>query len=143
MDNNYELLSFVYQNSYNRINYINQFLEVVQDKNFSNFLCTQLNEYTDINKKSEKKLKKIKSDSLPATSVSSVAASLGAIFSTLVDKSPAHISEMMLENNSSSVIEIIKKKNEHKDADEETISLTDKLLKCEEKSIIELKKFLC
>lgn len=142
MDNNIELLNYIYINSSGKINYISQFVDIVEDKKFHKLLTGQIKEYSKISKKAEQELNALNCD-LPTKSVSSIISSLSAIASTLVDKSSSHISEIMIDNKMSNVVEIIKKKNEHKDADTSTLSLADELLNAEENNIIQLKKFLC
>ena len=61
---------------------------------------------------------------------------------TLLDNSPSHISEMLIQGGTMRIIDITKKIKEYPNADKEILNLADRLLKFEQKNIEESKKYL-
>jgi len=61
---------------------------------------------------------------------------------TLTDKSPSHISEMLIQGSTMGIIDITKKIKEYSTSDNEIIALANKLLEFEQRNVEECKKFL-
>jgi hypothetical protein len=60
----------------------------------------------------------------------------------MADKTPSHISEMLIIGSNMGIIDAIKKLKKYKDAEEDIIKLMEKLLKFEEDNVQQLKQFL-
>ena len=61
---------------------------------------------------------------------------------TLMDKTPCHISEMLIQGSTMGIIEATKNLQIYKGADKGILDLADKLLKTEQNNIEQLKPFL-
>ena len=61
---------------------------------------------------------------------------------TLANKSPSHISEMLIQGSTMGIIDLTKKLKEYAEADQEILSLANKLLKLEQNNVEECKKYL-
>ena len=61
---------------------------------------------------------------------------------TLTDKTPSHISEMLIIGSNMGVINAVKNLKKYKDAETGIVSLMERLLKFEENNIQQLKDFL-
>lgn len=61
---------------------------------------------------------------------------------TITDKTPSHISEMLIIGSNMGIIDAIKKLKKYKDAEQDIIKLMEKLLKFEEDNVQQLKQFL-
>jgi hypothetical protein len=61
---------------------------------------------------------------------------------TMTDKTPSHISEMLIIGSNMGIIDAIKNLKKYKDAEPSIVKLMEKLLKFEEDNVQQLKQFL-
>ena len=59
-----------------------------------------------------------------------------------MNKTPSHISEMLIQGSTMGIIDITKKIKEYPNADKEILELANKLLKLEQNNVEECKKYL-
>jgi len=59
-----------------------------------------------------------------------------------VNKTPSHISEMLIQGSTMGIIDITKKIKEYPNVDKEILDLANKLLKLEQNNVEECKKYL-
>ncbi len=142
MDGNTELLNYIYQNSQMGIETIEQLLGVVEDTDFKNHLQAQLGEYKDINQTALQKIKALGHEEKGIGKMTKISAYMSIGIQTLKDKSPSHISEMMIEGSTMGVIDATKNIKKYQDANADILQLADKLLKTEQNNIEQLKNFL-
>ena len=142
MNGNIELLNYIHQNSEMGQNTLNQLIGIVEDNSFKEVLQSQFNEYKKIFDLSEEKIKKQNKEPKEINTFSKISTYMMINLKTLTNKSPSHISEMLIQGSTMGIIDITKKINEYNSADKEILDLADNLLKFEQNNIEELKKFL-
>lgn len=142
MNGNIELLNYIHQNSEMGQNTLNQLIGIVEDNSFKEVLQSQFNEYKKIFDLSEEKIKEQNKEAKEINTFSKISTYMMINLKTLTNKSPSHISEMLIQGSTMGIIDITKKINEYNSANKEILDLADNLLKFEQNNIEELKKFL-
>jgi hypothetical protein len=143
MDSNSELLTYIHQNAEMGKDTISHLIGVTKDPDFQTLLKSQYNEYNAINNISEKKLHTRTVSAKDISPLTKAAAYLSINLNTLANKSPSHISEMIIRGSTMGVIDITKKINEYsKTADKDVLELAGNLLTFEQRNIEECKKYL-
>ena len=142
MNGNAELLNFVYQNSQMGIDTLKQLIEITEDENYKRHLESQFNEYNEIHNASRKALNENGYDEKGIGAFSQIKTYLMINMQTLTDKTPSHISEMLIIGSNMGVINAVKNLKKYKDAETGIVSLMERLLKFEENNIQQLKDFL-
>lgn len=142
MDGNVELLNYIYQNSEMGVTTINQLIGICDNEEYKTLLQSQLTEYTNINKLAEEKINELNKEAKEINTFSKASTYMMINMKTLLDNSPSHISEMLIQGGTMGIIDITKKIKEYPNADKEILDLADRLLKFEQKNIEESKKYL-
>lgn len=142
MNGNVELLNYIYQNAEMGKNTISQLIGISQDEEYKKLLRSQLQEYISIYGSTDKKLKELNKDAKNINPFSKVTAYTMINFKTLADKTPSHLSEMLIQGSTMGIIDLTKKLKEYADADQEILSLANKLLEFEQNNVEECKKYL-
>ena len=142
MNGNIELLNYIHQNSEMGQNTLTQLIGIVEDNSFKEVLQSQFNEYKKIFDLSEEKIKEQNKQAKEINTFSKISTYMMINLKTLTNKSPSHISEMLIQGSTMGIIDITKKINEYNSANKEILDLADNLLKFEQNNIEELKKFL-
>ena len=142
MDGNVEMLNYIYQNSQMGQDTLNQLIDIVEDKKFQRYLKSELKEYQKIFDTAEKKLEMSGSETKGVSPLSKASAALMIGMKTLSNKTPEHISEMLVQGSTMGIIDITKNLKKYNDADKDIIDLGRKLLAIEQKNVEELKRFL-
>lgn len=142
MDGNVELLNYIYQNSEMGVTTINQLIGICDNEEYKALLQSQLTEYTNINKLAEEKINELNKEAKEINTFAKASTYMMINMKTLLDNSPSHISEMLIQGGTMGIIDITKKIKEYPNADKEILNLADRLLKFEQKNIEESKKYL-
>ncbi|KZL89076.1 hypothetical protein [Clostridium magnum] len=142
MNGNTELLNYIYQNSEMGQDTLKQLMVMVEDDAFKKTLEYQYNEYKKIFDISDSNLKEVHREGKGINVLTKVSTYIMINIRTLTNKTPSHISEMLIRGSTMGIIDITKKLKEYKDADKEILDLGNKLLQFEQRSVKELKKFL-
>lgn len=142
MDGNVELLNYIYQNSEMGVTTINQLIGICDNEEYKTLLQSQLTEYTNINKLAEEKINELNKEAKEINTLAKASTYMMINMKTLLDNSPSHISEMLIQGGTMGIIDITKKIKEYPNADKEILDLADRLLKFEQKNIEESKKYL-
>lgn len=142
MNGNAELLNFVYQNSQMGVDTIKQLIEIVEDEYYKHHLESQLNEYNEIHSAAQKALNENGYDEKGIGALDKIRTYLMINIQTLTDKTPSHISEMLIIGSNMGVINAVKNLKKYKDSEPGILGLMDRLLKFEESNIQQLKEFL-
>lgn len=142
MNGNTELLNFIFQNSQMGVDTIKQLLGIVEDENFKKHLQTQFDEYKQINLAAQKALNKNGQDEKGISTLDKIKTYFMINMQTITDKTPSHISEMLIIGSNMGIIDGIKKLKKYKDAEQDIIKLMEKLLRFEEDNVQQLKQFL-
>lgn len=142
MNGNAELLNFIYQNSQMGVDTIKQLIEIVEDKEFIKHLKSQFDEYNEIHCAAQKALNENGYDEKGISALDKIKTYLMINIQTLTDKTPSHISEMLIIGSNMGVINAVKNIKKYMNAEPGIISLMERLLKFEENNIQQLKEFL-
>jgi hypothetical protein len=142
MNGNAELLNYIHQNSEMGIETINQLMSIVRDEEYKKLLQSQYNEYKSIYDAVNLKFAQLKKEAKDISTFSKVTSYIMININTLTDKSPSHISEMLIRGSTMGIVEITKNINEYKDADPEILAFANRLLMFEQQNVEECKKFL-
>ena len=142
MNGNAELLNFIYQNSQMGVDTINQLIDIVECEKLKKQLESQFNEYKAINSAAQKALNENGYDEKGIGALDKIKTYLMINMQTLADKTPSHISEMLIIGSNMGVINAVKNLKKYESAEPNIVSLMERLLKFEEKNIQQLKAFL-
>lgn len=142
MNKNVEMLNYIYQNSQMGLDTISHLLGIVEDEEYKRVLKSQYKEYDEIFQETKDKLKNYDKEGKDINFYQKATADVMINLKTITDKSPSHISEMMIQGSTMGVIESIKKLKEYKDADKDILDLGQKLLVFEENNINQCKSYL-
>ena len=142
MCGNVEIAKSVFKNSQMGVEAISTLVKIVKDDKMLEELYSELGEYKRINERAKDTLLSLgeKPESInPAAKVSS---DISVKMNTLIDKTPSHVAEMMMQGNMMGVIKCTKIIKAHPKANKECLTLANDNLKHEESNITELKRFL-
>ena len=142
MNGNTEMLNFVYQNSQMGVDTIKQLLDIVEDEDFRKQLESQFDEYKQIHLAAQNALNKNGQEEKGISKLDKIKTYLMINMQTLTDKTPSHISEMLIIGSNMGIINAIKNLKKYKDAEPSIIELMGKLLKFEEDNVQQLKQYL-
>lgn len=67
---------------------------------------------------------------------------MGVQMNTLIDKTSSHMAEMLIEGSTMGIIESVKNKNMHPEADKKCVSLENKLMAIQHDQIDDMKQYL-
>lgn len=142
MDANAELLNYIRQNAQMGQNTIHQLIDIVQDGEFKTLLSSQFDEYKKMFNTVEKRLKTMGMEVKDINAFNKISAYLMINMETLMDKTPSHIAEMLIQGSTMGVVQITRKLKEYKEADDEILYMGEHLLKLEQQNIEECKWYL-
>ena len=142
MCGNVEIAKSVYKNSQMGVEAISTLVKTVKDEKMLDELYSELGEYKRINERAKDTLTGLGEQPESISPAAKVSSDISVKMNTLIDKTPSHIAEMMLQGSMMGVIKCTKLINAHPKANKECISLANDLLKHEESNITGLKRFL-
>ncbi|MEG1705023.1 MAG: hypothetical protein RR290_00415 [Clostridia bacterium] len=142
MNENVEMLQYIYQNAGMGKVTINQILEDIKDLEFKDVILEQLKDYEYVTQKCEKLLSdenKYPKDLKISTKIMTY---FGIKMNSLKDDTSSHIAEMMINGSTMGITQITKNLNDYKNIDNEIKDLATRLLKIEQDNIEKLKPYL-
>jgi len=142
MDIDLEFLNYIYQNAEMGKNTIRQLINIVDDTSFKQKLDSQLKEYNEIFDIAHNKTEEAKKASKGIAGFTKLTTYFMININTLINKSPSHVAEMIIQGSTMGIIDVTKKLKEYKDAHKEIIALAQMLLTFEQQNVEEMKKFL-
>ena len=142
MNKDTELLNFIHQNAEMGKNTMSQLIAITDDPSFQEKLSQQLEDYNRVCMASNVLLQSAGHETKGLSPLTKFSTYLSVNMNTMSDKSPSHISEMLIQGSTMGIIDITKKLKEYKDADKGILSLGQALLEQEEANIERLKKTL-
>ncbi|SCK04453.1 Uncharacterised protein [uncultured Clostridium sp.] len=145
MDGNNEILNFIYQNSEMGTETIKHLIDITENSTnneFKDVLYSQYNEYKKIFNESEKMIKDRGNDPKDINKFQKITTYIMINMKTLTDKSPSHLSEMLIQGSTMGIIDATKRINQYDDADKDVLDLANRLLEFEKDNQEEWKKFL-
>lgn len=142
MDNDEEFLNYIYQNAEMGKNTISQLIGIVDDAAFKKTLESQLREYNEIFETANNKIELTRKTSKSIGTIPRLSTYLAINMKTMMNNTPAHIAEMMIQGSTMGIIDVTKKLKEYDNASMEVKKLGNGLLKFEQQNVEEMKKFL-
>ena len=148
MEANVEMLNYISQNAEMGVTSITKLLDVCEGKDqctseFRKLMESQLNDYRDIYKTSEKLLNERDKEPKGIGAFREASTYCMINMKTMMNKTPGHISEMLMQGSVMGISQITKKLDEYKDfVDKDVYSLGEKLLKVEDRNLADCRKFL-
>lgn len=137
-----ELLKFMHENAEMGKNTLAQINDIVTESAFREVLQKQLLEYKNVYDHTERKLNALGEDARDINGMLKTSAYLMINMKTMMDKTPSHVSEMIIQGGTMGIIQITKKLKEYIDCCDDVKNIAYKLMWIEEKNIQEMKHFL-
>lgn len=142
MNETTELLHFIVQNAQMGKDTIRHLRTLVKDLEFDTFLRGQLRIYNATFDKAAELLEEQQESVEKVGLWDTMSSHVMININTLLDKTPPHIAEMMMQGSVMGIIDLIKKQKEFPHASETAKELAGELLRFEEESMEKLKAYL-
>lgn len=145
MNENMELLNFVYENAEMGMHSLNNLSDILRNKDnkIKGLIEDELKEYNSFLKESEKLLKKNKIEPKKTNLMAKISSKMGIAMETMKDNSDPAIATMIIEGLTMGIVEMETKiENYKKLVDKKILKLSTKFLKFQEKEIEKLKTFM-
>lgn len=142
MNENTELLNFIYQNAQMGVETINQLLDIVKDQDFARYLKEKREGYDKMLEDARIKLNEHGYDEEGITTFEKIKTYFMINMQTLSDDSTSHIAEMMMIGSTMGVINTIRSLHKYENAEKNLLMMMKTLQDFEEKSYNDLKIFI-
>ena len=145
MNENMELLNFVYENAEMGVHTLNNLSDILRkkDNKIKGLIEDELKEYNNFLKESEKLLKKNKLGYKKTNLMSKISSKMGIAMETMKDNSDPAIASMVIEGLTMGIVEMETKIDSYKKiVDKKILKLSNKFLKFQEEEIEKLKTFM-
>lgn len=145
MNENMELLNFVYENAEMGVHTLNILSDTLRkrDNKIKGLIEDELKEYNNFLKESEKLLKKNKIEPKKTNLMAKLSSKMGITMETMKDNSDPAIASMVIEGLTMGIVEMQTKiENYKKLVDKKILKLSIKFLKFQEEEIEKLKTFM-
>ncbi len=145
MNENMELLNFVYENAEMGVHTLNILSDALRkrDNKIKGLIEDELKEYNNFLKESEKLLKKNKIEPKKTNLMAKLSSKMGITMETMKDNSDPAIASMVIEGLTMGIVEMQTKiENYKKLVDKKILKLSTKFLKFQEEEIEKLKAFM-
>lgn len=145
MNENMELLNFVYENAEMSMHSLNNLSDILRNKDnkIKSLIEDELKEYNSFLKESEKLLKKNKIEPKKTNLMAKISSKMGIAMETMKDNSDPAIASMIIEGLTMGIVEMETKiENYKKLVDKKILKLSTKFLKFQEEEIEKLKTFM-
>lgn len=145
MNENMELLNFVYENAEMGVHTLNILSDALRkrDNKIKGLIEDELKEYNNFLKESEKLLKKNKIGPKKTNLMAKLSSKMGITMETMKDNSDPAIASMVIEGLTMGIVEMQTKiENYKKLVDKKILKLSTKFLKFQEEEIEKLKTFM-
>lgn len=145
MNENMELLNFVYENAEMGMHSLNNLSDILRNKDnkIKSLIEDELKEYNSFLKESEKLLKKNKIEPKKTNLMAKISSKMGIAMETMKDNSDPAIASMIIEGLTMGIVEMETKiENYKKLVDKKILKLSTKFLKFQEEEIEKLKTFM-
>ncbi len=145
MNENMELLNFVYENAEMGVHTLNILSDTLRkrDNKIKGLIEDELKEYNSFLKEAEKLLKKNKIEPKKTNLMAKLSSKMGITMETMKDNSDPAIASMVIEGLTMGIVEMQTKiENYKKIVDKKILKLATKFLKFQEEEIEKLKTFM-
>ena len=145
MNENMELLNFVYENAEMGVHTLNNLSDILRNKDnkIKSLIEDELKEYNNFLKESEKLLKKNKLEPKKINLMAKISSKMGIAMETMKYNSDPAIASMVIEGLTMGIVEMETKiENYKKIVDKKILKLSNKFVKFQEEEIEKLKTFM-
>lgn len=142
MDQNVEFLNKIYQNTKMGEELTRTVLKSVKDEHLKQDLVTQMEGYSSLNDKARAKIYRDNEDPREVSPMMRTMSKTSAMMNSLVDNSPTHIAEMMIQGSTMGIIEATEKLNRYEAADRNIRNLAREVVEFEQNNIERMKAYL-
>ena len=145
MNENMELLNFVYENAEMGVHTLNNLSDILRNKDnkIKGLIEDELKEYNSFLKEAGKLLKKNKVEPKKTNLMAKISSKMGIAMVTMKDNSDPAIASMVIEGLTMGIVEMETKiENYKKLVDKKILKLSTKFLKFQEEEIEKLKTFM-
>lgn len=142
MDQNLELLNYVYQNTKMGEELTSTVLKSVKDEHLKRDLITQMEGYSSLNDKARAQIYQDDEKPKEINPMVRTMSKSSTMWNTMMDKSPTHIAEMMIQGSTMGIIEATEKLNQYETAEKSVRSLARDVVHFEQNNIERLKSYL-
>lgn len=145
MNENMELLNFVYENAEMGVHTLNNLSDILRNKDnkIKGLIEDELKEYNSFLKEAKKLLKKNKVEPKKTNLMAKISSKMGIAMETMKDNSDPAIASMVIEGLTMGIVEMETKiENYKKLVDKKILKLSTKFLKFQEEEIEKLKTFM-
>lgn len=137
-----DMLQYIYQNAEMGRDGINHIIKMTDDSGFRKALEEQLNDYQNTFDTAEKMLRDKGQEPESSNPMAKASTFVSSKMQTLMDNSPSHMAEMMIQGNTMGITKMTKRIHEYDGKDEEILKLAKKQVATEQANIEQMKKFL-
>lgn len=142
MSENVDLLNAIYQNTRIGEQSIHTLLGHVEDTRLKQDMLDQMAGYAAFSQEATSLLQAAGTEQKPIGFVKKAAMSSGIQINAWRDSSKTHIAEMLIEGSTMGVIDLRENLSRYPQAEQDTLHLTQKVIRFEEKNIERLKEHL-
>ena len=142
MNENEELLNFIYKNSEMGVSTLGKLIDMVGEISFRKQLTDQLAEYRTFENSAKELISKYGAAEKGLSDVDKAKTYFTISMQTMTDKSNSHIAEMLITGSNMGIIESVKNLKKYPAAEKEVRDLLQRLLEFEENNVQRLKEFL-
>lgn len=142
MNENEELLNFIYKNSEMGVSTLGKLIDMVGEITFRKQLTDQLAEYRTFENSAKELISKYGAAEKGLSDVDKAKTYFTISMQTMTDKSNSHIAEMLITGSNMGIIESVKNLKKYPAAEKEVRDLLQRLLEFEENNVQRLKEFL-
>ena len=142
MNENEELLNFIYKNSEMGVSTLGKLIDMVGEITFRKQLTDQLAEYRTFENSAKELILKYGAAEKGLSDVDKAKTYFTISMQTMTDKSNSHIAEMLITGSNMGIIESVKNLKKYPAAEKEVRDLLQRLLEFEENNVQRLKEFL-
>jgi hypothetical protein len=142
MNENAELLNYIYQNAQMGVITTDQLIYIAEDDDFKAVLAAHLEEYRSIFSEAREQLNRNGYDEKGISTCSKIKTYICVRLQTAKDHTPSHVAEMLILGSIMGILDATKNLKKYQDADEEIRNLMQRLLAFEEDNAQQLKDFL-
>ena len=137
-----DLLNELYKNAEMGINAISTLHEKADDDSLKKELSAQLHNYRAMEAQIEREIQSRGHSASSASAIGCLGLRASVKINLLMNKSPTHIAQMMMEGANMGVIDLTRSLHQNAQVDPKVKDLADKLMQTEQQSIEVMRKFL-
>ena len=139
---NVALLNEIYQNSKMGIDAIDTVSKKVDDRQLKSDLTTQSEQYSQFASQARQELAQRGTAPIDNGPLSKATLWSSIQFNTLIDSTPSHIAEMMINGSTMGIVQMTKQVREHSDIDDPVRNMASHLIRQEQDNIERMKQYL-